>query len=118
MNNYENWLATKEVIKELTEKLHDIEAAIWLEANEAGNVRSNGSKTYEDNGYKVTIVHKDNVKVDQVAASKHPELFRVKYDFDKRLYADMPKSMKDLIDEAITITPAKPSFRIEKMEEL
>ena len=116
MNNLERWLDLKDGIKILTEQLHEIEASIWLDAEKNGNLNLKGGKTYEDGGFKITITHTDSVKVDQSLAGLKPELFRVKYDFNKSEYKNLVKSQKDFVDEAITISSGKPNFKIVKKE--
>jgi len=114
--NYELWLGYKDQIKVLTEKLHEVEAAIWLDAEKNGNLNLKGGKSYDVDGFKVTITHTDSVKVDQSLAQLKPELFRIKYDFNKTEYKNLVKSQRDFVDEAITISSGKPNFRIIKIE--
>lgn len=102
------------MIKKLTEELHEAEADIYLKAQVMDKINPNGSKSFTDGEYKVVITHKNTVKVDQVKASKNPELFKVKYDFDKRIY-DESVAWKNIINEAITITPNKPGFSVERL---
>jgi hypothetical protein len=116
MNKYGAWLDLKEGIKHLTEKLHAIEAEIWLEAEAAGNLNPKGGKTFEAGEYKVTINHVDSVKVDQKLAAERPELFRLKYEYDKSQYKNLVVSQRSYVDDAITISPNKPSFKVVKVE--
>lgn len=115
MSNYERWLEYKETIKGLTEKLHEIESEIWLDAEKNGNLNPRGSKTFDDGKFKVTINHVESVKVDQKAACMRPDLFRIKYEFDKIQYKNLIDSQRDFVDEAITISMNKPSFRVERI---
>lgn len=112
---YDKWIKLKTEIKELTERLHEIEGDIWLKANEMGLLNPNGSKTFDVDGYKITITHKDNVKVDQAIAADYPYLFKPKYEFSKTMYKTFLDAEKKICDEAITITPAKPSFQVERI---
>jgi hypothetical protein len=115
MNDYEKWLNLKERINDLLEQLHEVEAEIWLKASKDGKLNPKGSKSFENNGFKITIIHSDTVKVDQDLATKRPDLFRVKYEFNKSEYKNLIKSQKDFVDEVITIKPNKPSFRVERI---
>lgn len=115
--NYVRWVGIKERIRKLTEELHEVEANVWLFAESNGLLNPNGSKTFEDAGYKVTITHGETVKVDQSMASVNPELFKIKYDFSKTDYKLLTDSQKAVVDEAITITPSKPNFKVIRMEE-
>lgn len=112
---YERWLKIQTEIKKLTEEKHDIEGSIWLKANEMGQINLQGSKTFDVDGFKVTITHKDNVKVDQEIAAEHPYLFKAKYEYSKELLKNMIDGEKAIVNEAITITPAKPGFKIERV---
>ena len=116
MKNYEVWLSFKDQIKEMTEKLHEVEAAIWLEAEKNGNLNLKGGKTYEDDGFKITITHTDSVKVDQSKAQLRPELFKLKYEYIKGDYKNLVKSQRDFVDDAITISSGKPNFKIVRVE--
>jgi hypothetical protein len=114
MNIYEKWLHHKELVKSETEKLHEIEAEIWLAAEAAGNLNPKGGKTFEtENGFKVTINHVESVKVDQKLAALRPDLFRVKYEFSKSEYKNLVDTQKSFVDDAITISMNKPSFKVE-----
>lgn len=115
MNSVGKWIELKKQIRSLTELLHETEADIWLTASGAGQVNPNGSKTSEIDGYKVTITHSNTYKIDQRLAEKSPDLFRVEYKFDKKAYDSYPADIKNVINEALTIVPAKPSFKIEEI---
>lgn len=116
MNYYEQWLELKEKQKAITEELHAIECEIWLAAEASGNLNLKGGKSFDVDGFKVTINHVDSVKVDQKLAADRPDLFRVKYEYDKSSYKNLVTSQKSYVDEAITITPNKPSFKIMRVE--
>ena len=113
---FKTWLNLKEEIKLLTEELHEVEGAIWLQAQESGNLNLTGSKTFDEGTFKCTITHGETYKIDQKKAALRPELFRVKYEHNKADYRDLVKSQKDFVDEALTITPSKPSFKIVRIE--
>jgi hypothetical protein len=113
---YQKWLTLKEIIIQQTKELHEVEAAIWLEAEKNGNLNLLGGKTFDADNFKVTITHSESIKVDQKAAALRPDLFKVKYEFDKTGYRQLVKTQKDVVDECITITKAKPSFRIVRLE--
>ena len=115
--NYVRWVGLKEKIKGLTEELHGVEADLWLQAESMGMLNPNGSKTFEDAGYKITITHGETVKVDAQKAAVNPELFRIKYEFSKTDYKLLTDSQRSVVDEAITITPSKPNFKVIRMEE-
>jgi len=116
VQEYQQWLALKAKIKTLTEELHDVEASIWLKAQALGQINLAGSKTYEDGDFKITITNAETYKVDQKIAAERPELFRAKYEFNKSEYKNLVKSQKDFVDEAITIVPSKPNFKVVMVE--
>lgn len=112
---YDKWLNIKEQIKKLTEQLHDIEGSIWLAANELGQINLQGSKTFENDGYKITITHTDTVSVNQELAAMNPTLFKIKYEFSKTGYKTLAPAEKAKVDEVITIKPVKPGFKVERL---
>lgn len=118
MNRYEKWLSLKDRIRILTEELHEVESDIWLAAEKDGMLNPNGSKTSDVGEFKITITHNDSVKVNKELAEKSPHLFRWKAEFNKLDYKLLTDSQRKVVDEAITITPMKPQFKIVKKEEL
>jgi hypothetical protein len=112
---YAKWMSLKKEIGELTERLHEIEADIWVKANELGQINPTGSKTFEVDGFKVTITHKDTVSVDQGIASLYPELFKLKFEYSKTMEKTFAPAEIAKLNEAITIKPAKPGFKVERV---
>jgi hypothetical protein len=115
VNNYEKWLELKSEIRKLTEQLHEVESDIYIEARDGNNLNLNGSKTFNDGEYKITIKHTESYKVDQEKAAAFPGLFKMKYEFDKTMYKTLNGTAKEAVDEAITITPGKPGFTVERL---
>jgi len=114
MDTYEKWLNLKQTIKKLTEELHEVESDIYIDARDANQLNPEGSKTFRDHGYKVTIKHNESYKIDQIEAGRCPHLFRVEYKFNKKDYDLLSVQEKAFIDEVLTIVPGKPSFTVEK----
>jgi hypothetical protein len=115
MNLMEKWLHYKEIIKQQTELLHEVEADIWLEAEKLGQLNPKGSKTFELDGFKITITHGTTYTVAQGEAATRPELFKVKYEYSSTMYRDLVQSQKDFVDEIVTSKPSKPNFKVERV---
>jgi hypothetical protein len=120
MNKYNQWLELKSEIRKLTEQLHEVESDIYIEARDNNNLNLNGSRTFNemtDRGYfSVTIKHNETVSVDQEIAQSCPDLFKAKFEFDKRKYSSLNANAKSIVDEAIVIKQGKPTFKIEYKE--
>lgn len=112
MNLYQKWLQKKEIIKQQTEELHEIEADIWLRAESLGELNPKGGRTFHDGEFSITINHIESVKVDQKKALIRPDLFKVKYEYSKSDYKTLTDSQKEFVDDCITISMNKPQFKV------
>ena len=115
MDSYTKWMALKKAIKTMTEELHEVESDIYVAARDAGNLNPNGSKSFKDGDFKITIKHTETVKVNQDMAATATDLFKIKFDFDKTKYKELNGAQKAFVDECITITPGKPGFTVERL---
>lgn len=115
MNNYAKWLDLKSA-KELIEKeILDIEIALYNENIEALNAKASGTIHCDADGYRLTVIKRDNVKVDQKLAAAIEIGFKKKYEFSATEFKALNDEQKKLVESAITSTPGKPTFKVEKL---
>lgn len=76
-----------------------------------------GTFNRADNGYKVKIVKKETVTVDQAMAEAVGMAFKVKYSLDKKAFAALSKEQKSAVEDCLSTKPAKPTFTVEKIGE-
>ena len=65
--------------------------------------------------YKLKVVKKMTVSVDQKLADAIGFGFSKKYSLDKKAYAKLNDEQKKSVNEALTTKPAKPSFSVERL---
>lgn len=114
MNHYDKWIALKAQQEQIAKELLDTEVAIYNEFAETFNTKSKGTFHVLPPGYKVTVVKRENVKVDQAMAEAIGFGFRKKYELDAKEYKDLSEEKKKLVDQALTTTPGKPTFTVER----
>jgi hypothetical protein len=112
---YRKFLEIKNQLDELTQQLDVVKREIWSVARYNNNINLKGSKTFDDDGFKVTITHGETVKVDNKLAALRPDLFKVKYEFDRTQYKNLVTEQRDIVDEAMVITKIKPQFKVEML---
>jgi hypothetical protein len=116
MNLYENFLLVQQNIRDLEKLKKELESEIYLKFK--GNIESAEAKTFNciDNGFKVKITQTERWDVDQeMAANLGGSCFKVKYSLDKKAYNEMDIADRELVNNAITVFPLKPSFSIERL---
>ncbi len=107
------WMEIKNVEKAMKEQREDIEAQIYLLIR--GDLPEDGSKSFNLEGYKLTVKQNVSVSVNQELAARRPELFKIKFDMS---YSQYKKSNEKLfLDDVITYKTAKPTFTVVKGEE-
>lgn len=95
-------------VLELQRQIYTKNQALYDEQNE-------GTVKVEEDGFKVKVVKRMSVAVDQEKAAKQKKLFTCKYGFSKELYKTASDEEKTLIDQCLTRKPAKPSFSVEAL---
>ena len=121
MNPYEAWIEAKEAEREAVERRRDIEDELsrMLGIKETDE----GSKTFDDGGYKIKIVSRLNRKVDaelvQEIASELgilyelSKLYRWKAEVNASEMKRQPEEIRNALARAVTVTPGRPSYSIE-----
>ena len=115
MNLYEHYLDIREREASLKAEKLQCEEMIYTEHASIFNVKDKGVVHVVVPGFKITVDKKETVKVDQELASGINVGVRKKYELDAKAYGLLSQDDKRRVDEAITITPAKPQFKVEKI---
>jgi len=113
------WIAAKSAEKEAQEYRRKLEDTIL---DQLQPPTKEGSETFDVGDYKVKITQRYNRKIDaamleEIAAENAIEaqlgaLFRWKPELDMRSWKNAPSHITDVLSEAITVTPGRPSFQI------
>jgi len=124
MRIYQEWLEAKEAERVAVARRRDIEDTLnkSLPMPDAGK-----SATIKEGGYKIKVTTRLNRKIDgdlaQEIAAEHGimdhlrHLFRWKPELNQREWDSADSSITEPLNAAITTTPGRPSFTIEKDEE-
>ena len=129
MNMYiawiEAWIEAKETEKEAIEERRKIENELIDELQIPETL--DGTRSFEDSGYKVKVTGRMNQKIDadklqdiayENGIHEHlGDLFRWKPEINARAWKAASESITKPLNEAITTTPGRPSFHIEPKEE-
>jgi len=115
MNIYENHLYLLDQEKALKAQILASKEALYIAHQERFDEKDNGTINVEDQGFKLTVVKKETIKVDQKLAADMDVGFRVKYELDKKSYDKMTIENRKRVDECLTATPATPTFKVEKL---
>lgn len=114
MNIYEQYLKAKAELDTAKKNLEELQIALYNKFSEKLNFDT-GTFMTEDSGFKVSIVKKETVTVDQALASVVGVGFDAKYSLSKKKYKLLSDQDKHRVDECLTTKPAKPSFKVEKL---
>lgn len=112
---YNRYLGIKAQMDMLKSELEDVQAEIYLRHKARIDDKGLGTTTVEEDGFRVKIITKENVTVDQTLAKTHPEFFTLKYNFSRKFYEKSPDEVRSYIDRCITVKPAKPTFSVEQL---
>lgn len=123
-NLYAQWLQAKEAENAAKENRREIEEKLLKSYGVKGN--ENGTKTFKDQGYKVKLTFRIDQKVDPVSLkeiaiengleNQLDALFRWKPEVNRKAWNATAAEITKPLLGAITNTPGKPSFVIEKVE--
>lgn len=117
MNIYENYLDLQQKKKELDATILDVQCQLYQIKEASFNAVDSGTIHYEDEaaGFKLSITKKMNIKVDQKLAEVVGVGFTRKLSFNKTAYLKLNDADRKRVDECLTETPGKPSFKVEAL---
>lgn len=108
-----DWLVVKEEEIAANAKRFNIECALYKAVMEKVEIKKEGSTNFEEDGLKLTITSRMDVKVDQEKAAENPELFVTKYEFSKTHNKKLTPEQIDLQGDFVVVKPGKPTFKVE-----
>lgn len=122
---YDEWIAAKEAERVAVEKRRILEDQMTMAFG--FDPAEDGSKTITDNGYKVKVSMRLNHKIDseklqelarEAGVTDHLSmLFRWKPEINATAWKNTDKGITNALTGAITTTPGRPSYAIEKIGE-
>lgn len=116
MNLLEKWSNKKLELDYLKAELLTIEVDIYKKFKNDLDFEE-GTFKHEKDGLKLTVTKKITTKVDQTLAQAHKDLFKVEYKLDKKLFKSLDKEKMDQVEDCLITKPAKPSFKVEVIDE-
>ena len=115
---FENYLKVKKELDEKKKELESLQASLYsLFQGELECVDYGKTFSTELSGYKITIIKKESISVDQEMADVIGLGFKKKYTLDKKAYNRLDKEDQKRVDECLTTKPAKPTFKVEVIDE-
>ena len=112
---YQDYLDALNEQKIANGRVLELQRQIYTRNQAAYDEKTEGTVNLEDNGFKVKVVKRMNIAVDQAKAGQLKKLFTCKYGFSKELYDTASDEEKVLIDSCLTRKPSKPSFSVEAL---
>ena len=113
---YNRYIEVCDLIKTLQDEKLQLEADMYTKHADKMSEKETGTINVEDEGFKLTVIKKESVSVDQEMASVVGIGFKIKYEFSKTEYNKLSSDDKKRVDECLTTKPAKPSFTLVKIE--
>lgn len=124
MSLYQQWIEAKEAERLAVERRREIEDVITMAHSLSDDFE--GTTNFDEDGYKIKVVGRMNRKVDsdqlqEIAASNGlsdhlASLFRWKAEINQTAWKSADKSITAVLAGAITTSPGRPSYSIEKGE--
>lgn len=121
MNIYEKFLEAKKVVEEAKDALEQAEIELWEAHSEKLSKAKFGTTHISDGKFKLTVVKKEDYKVDGKAWLKaglesSAIKAKVKYEVDKKAYDALTDDNRQVIDKFVETKMAKPSFAVVEVE--
>ena len=116
MNLFDEYEQAKINLDQAKAKLDDLQAQVYtLFIDEIDTIDYGKTFSTESNGFKVSIVKKETIAVDQQLADVLGFCFKKKYSLDKTAYNKLTNDDRRRVDECLTSKPAKPTFKVERL---
>ena len=103
----QKWLDVKNIEKAMKEQREEIEIALYSEFQQH---LGDGQKSFDIDGYKLTIKHNFSVKVDQDKAKEKADLFKWKAEMSYSQY----KKLNGEADDIVEVSMSKPTFSVTR----
>ena len=113
MSIYKDYLSAQDEMKELKQRIETMQIEIYTKNAEKFNAVDLGTVNLEEGGYKIKVVKKETVSVDQTMAAVVGLAFTSKFSLNKKEYAKLSVDNQKRVDECLTTKPSKPTFSVE-----
>ena len=117
MNIYEKLERLTSEKRNIEKQITDTQVEIYKNFQKELDSMETGTFNGAQDGYKIKIVKKDTVTVDQNMAAAVGLAFKSKYTLDKKAFNALTSEQKSAVEDCLTTKPAKPSFTVEKIGE-
>lgn len=111
-NLFVKYLRLQKAKKDLDNEILECQSALYMLNMEEFDSTDNGTIHHLKDGFKLTVVKKESVSVDQKLAA-NVKGFSVKYGFSKTEFNKLNDAEKAEVNKCLTTKPAKPSFKVE-----
>ena len=111
-----DWKEYKKLENSVNAQRVAVEAEIYKLMMKQVKFPMEGTTNHEENGLKLKVVTKLSYSVDQDIAATMPHLFKQKFEYSKTLLKGLDDTQVQMLNEAVTVKPAKPSFSVEELK--
>ena len=117
MNVYEKWMHFNDQIKMLQKEKLSLEVELFKKHQEQLKAKPAGVTKIEMPELFLSVTQGYSYKVDQDMADVLQKGFRKEYKLDKTAYKKLSPEDRSQVDEALTISVRKPTFKVERYED-
>ena len=114
---FAEYLRLQQEKEELDQRILDCQCDLYGLSSERFDAIDNGTVHCEQHGFRLTVVKKETVKVDQKLAEVVGIGFSIKRSLDKKKFALLSAEDQKRVNECLTTSPAKPSFKVEVIDD-
>ena len=111
----QDWKFQKEIEEKASAIRKETEIEIYKEMMSIQEMKEEGTNSYKNDEFKLTVVGKYNYTADQDKAKHCPDLFKVKYEYSKTMLKEMTDEQINTVENCVTKTVTKPSFKVERI---
>lgn len=112
---YQNYLELLAQKKLIDASILQMQCNIYEKHQAKLDEKETGTIRIEDNGFVLTVIKRENITVDQGLASVVQIGFNKKYALSKSAYNKLSDEEKKRVDECLTTSSGKPSFKVEEL---
>ena len=112
----EDWKEYKKLEASVNAQRLAVEIELYKKLMTQIRFPNEGTTNHIEGDLKLKITSKLDYKVDQDVAATMPHLFKAKYEYSKSMLKGFTDEQVKMMNEAITIKPAKPGFSVEEVK--
>lgn len=117
MDIYQQYLKAKEEVNQANKNLEEIQVSLYNKFNDELSQIETGIFSKEDGKYKIKIIKKESVSVDQKMAESLGFGFKKKYEYSATEFKKLTDEQLKMAIKCLTTKPSKPSFSVEEIED-